>query len=643
MEIIINEAARAAAADVELILVRKCDVAGGEFEGADLRFCGFSGEGVLGLPESRKVFVGVKDFSPNAVRLGVARGFKVAQKWRATSVKMRGYIDSCVKSFYAAAVEGALLGAYKFDKYKGKRGAAGADFAAGDSCGAGGAAGVVAGEKNCGAAGANSNLTGADADFAAGADEKICGAAGANFATGEKPCPQTPTTRGKIERFIISPEQFLDGKENDEHRARMGVLRGQVLARAANFARDIVNETPANFVPVTFEARAREVAAASGGLIECAVLDEDGLAKEGMGAFLAVARASVNPPRLVHLTYKPQKLLAGAQGETAGDLFELVADCTESERLHGAECACGCRGHLAGVAGAFGGEKSGGEKSGAAGANSNLTATATAKIADKKSALKSALQTPRKIAFIGKGLTYDSGGLSLKPSNFMLTMKSDKSGAAAVLALVRAAAELKLPFEVHAVLGCAENMIGGNAYKPDDVLISKSGTTIEVRNTDAEGRLVLCDCLTYAQEKIAPDVMIDFATLTGACVVGLGEFTSGVMGNNFELQAQFKRLGERSGELLTILEFNDFLRDLIKSKVADVSNSASSRYGGALTAGLFLDAFVKDEFKDKWLHVDIAGPAYLEKPWGEFEPGASGAGVRAGLYYLMALARDYGF
>lgn len=243
----------------------------------------------------------------------------------------------------------------------------------------------------------------------------------------------------------------------------------------------------------------------------------------------------------------------------------------------------------------------------------------------------------KKIVFVGKGLTYDSGGLSLKPSDYMLTMKSDKSGAAACMGIIKAASELELPFEIHAVLGATENMISGSAYKPDDVIISRSGVSIEVKNTDAEGRLVLADCLSWAQDHLKPDLLIDLATLTGACVVGLGEYTSGVLGNNFELQSEFKQNAGKSGELLSILEFNDYLKDLIKSDIADVANTASSRYGGSITAGLFLDKFIQDKNKNIWLHLDIAGPAFVQKAWGYNQAGASGAGVRANIYYLLNL------
>ncbi|MCR4941954.1 MAG: leucyl aminopeptidase [Campylobacter sp.] len=245
----------------------------------------------------------------------------------------------------------------------------------------------------------------------------------------------------------------------------------------------------------------------------------------------------------------------------------------------------------------------------------------------------------KRVIFVGKGLTYDSGGLSLKPSDYMCTMKSDKSGGAAAMGIIMAASQLELPFEIHAIIGATENMIGGDSYKPDDVLISRSGVTIEVKNTDAEGRLVLADCLSYAQD-FKPDILIDMATLTGACVVGLGEYTSGIMGENESLKEDFKQRSAKSGELISILHFNDYLKELIKSDIADVSNSASSRYGGAITAGLFLNKFIKDEYKDKWMHQDIAGPAFVQKAWGYNQAGASGAGVRMNIYYLNSLVRE---
>ena len=244
----------------------------------------------------------------------------------------------------------------------------------------------------------------------------------------------------------------------------------------------------------------------------------------------------------------------------------------------------------------------------------------------------------KKIVLVGKGLTYDSGGLSLKPADFMVTMKADKSGGCAVLGIIQAAAKMQLPFEIHAVVGAVENMIGGDAYKPDDVLKAKNGKTIEVRNTDAEGRLVLADCLCYAQDEIKNiDYIIDYATLTGACVVGVGHYTTGIMGNNIKLNNKLQESALQSGELATVLHFNKYLKKAIKSKIADVCNIANTRYGGAITAGLFLNEFINKEYKDKWIHCDIAGPAYVEEVWGYNPHGASGAGVRFTIEFLKNL------
>ncbi len=239
-------------------------------------------------------------------------------------------------------------------------------------------------------------------------------------------------------------------------------------------------------------------------------------------------------------------------------------------------------------------------------------------------------KNPKKvISLIGKGLTYDSGGLSLKPAASMVTMKMDKAGGCAVLGMIKAASEMKLDIEIHAFVGAVENMIGGDAYKPDDVLVTRSGKTVEVRNTDAEGRLVLCDVLDYAQEKVNADYMFDFATLTGACMVALGQYTTGVMGHSTKLKHSFMmKAANESGELIGHLPFNKHLGKLLKSGIADISNVASKPYGGAITAGMFLDNFIKEENKEKWLHFDIAGSAYTESPWDCNVYGGTGAGVR---------------
>jgi len=244
------------------------------------------------------------------------------------------------------------------------------------------------------------------------------------------------------------------------------------------------------------------------------------------------------------------------------------------------------------------------------------------------------------ISLIGKGLTYDSGGLSLKPADFMVTMKSDKSGGSAVLGIMKAVSEMDLPIEVHGFVGAVENMIGGDAYKPDDVLVAKNGKTIEIRNTDAEGRLVLADTLCYAQQEVKADYIFDFATLTGASVVGVGHYTSSVMGNSEETKDLVLKGAKIAGEFATKLDFNRYLKKSIKSEVADICNISNTRYGGAITAGLFLEAFIDEDHKEKWAHIDIAGPAFVEHAWGENPHGASGAGVRMMVKLLERLSKE---
>ena len=244
------------------------------------------------------------------------------------------------------------------------------------------------------------------------------------------------------------------------------------------------------------------------------------------------------------------------------------------------------------------------------------------------------------VSLIGKGLTYDSGGLSLKPSDFMVTMKSDKSGASTVFGIIKAVSELNLPIEVHGFVGAVENMIGGDAYKPDDVLVAKNGKTIEVRNTDAEGRLVLADTLCYAQQEVKADYIFDFATLTGASVVGVGQYTSSIMGFNDEVKDKVLKYAKSAGEFATKLDFNRYLKKTLKSQIADICNISNTRYGGAVTAGLFLSEFIDDEHKDKWVHIDIAGPAFVEHRWGENPSGASGAGVRMITRFIEGLLRE---
>ncbi len=236
---------------------------------------------------------------------------------------------------------------------------------------------------------------------------------------------------------------------------------------------------------------------------------------------------------------------------------------------------------------------------------------------------KPAKKPKKRICFIGKGVTFDSGGYSLKPSQGMEDMKVDMSGAAAVISAMDAIATLGSDHEIHAVAACCENMVSGRAYKLGDVLTSMDGTTVEINNTDAEGRLTLGDAITYARTKIEPDEMFDFATLTGACIVALGPYTAGVMSDHEALVRSWLSAAERSGEDMWRLPLNSRLREQLKSPIADMRNTGD-RFGGAITAGLFLKTFAKDT---PWVHVDIAGPASLSSTRPSQPKGGTGFAV----------------
>ena len=236
----------------------------------------------------------------------------------------------------------------------------------------------------------------------------------------------------------------------------------------------------------------------------------------------------------------------------------------------------------------------------------------------------------KKIAFVGKGVTYDSGGLSIKPTSGLLEMKADMAGGAAVIGMMKAAAMMKLPIELIGVIPAVENMINGKSYKPSDVIISASGKSIEVKDTDAEGRIVLADALHYVTKQ-KPDEIFDFATLTGACVVALGEIAAGVMTKNDKLADELVKSGSETFERVWRLPFWNDYNDMIKSDIADVSN-LGPRWGGAITAGKFLEHFV--DKKIPWAHLDIAGPAIKHKSNNYTEKFDTGFGVRLMVNYL---------
>lgn len=227
------------------------------------------------------------------------------------------------------------------------------------------------------------------------------------------------------------------------------------------------------------------------------------------------------------------------------------------------------------------------------------------------------------VVLVGKGLTFDSGGISIKPAAGMGEMKMDMGGAAAVIGTMRSVAELKLPVNVVALVPTTENMPSGSAFKPGDVISFMNGKTAEIDNTDAEGRLVLADALVYAS-RYKPQAVIDLATLTGACVIALGNVASGLLGNNEGLNGKIREAGERSYDRVVELPLWEEYEELIKSDIADVKNSGG-RAAGTISAALFLQHFV-DGYP--WAHLDIAGTAMIPKGYGYLNKGGTGAGVR---------------
>jgi leucyl aminopeptidase len=316
-----------------------------------------------------------------------------------------------------------------------------------------------------------------------------------------------------------------------------GAERGQAIADAVTFARDLINAPPAYLTARQLGEVARQTAEERGLAVE--VFEEDAIAELGLGGLLAVNRGSVEPPRLVKLTYAPRN----PQGA---------------------------------------------------------------------------------IALVGKGITYDSGGISLKPSDAMhAIMKMDMSGAAAVLATLSVLPVLKPRVKVVGYLCCTDNMPSGSAFKLGDVITIRNGTTVEIHNTDAEGRLVLADGLSLAKEE-QPDAVLDIATLTGAVMNALGLKIAGVMGNDDGLVAQVKAASDATDEKVWPLPLPPEYRKLLDSDIADLKN-VGGPYAGALTAGLFLKEFVGDL---PWAHLDIAGVMRSENDDGWLAKGGTAFGVR---------------
>ena len=244
--------------------------------------------------------------------------------------------------------------------------------------------------------------------------------------------------------------------------------------------------------------------------------------------------------------------------------------------------------------------------------------------------------TSPKAAIVGKGVTFDSGGLSLKTPEGMLAMKCDMAGAAAALSAIAAIAALKIPVHVVAAVGLVENMTGGNAYKLGDVVTARSGTTIEIHNTDAEGRVVLADVLDVVAD-LKPECIIDAATLTGACMVALGRDIAGIFTNNQSYCDVFKNSARSVGERVWQLPMDKEFDSQISSNVADIKNVGDGRLGGAITAAKLLERFVRNI---PWIHVDIAGPAFADKPRPSIAGGGTGSMVRSFVEFTKRIASN---
>jgi len=324
--------------------------------------------------------------------------------------------------------------------------------------------------------------------------------------------------------------------------------RGEIVADSVNVVRDLGNQ-PSNVATPTYIAdRARAAAKAHG--FSCEVIDRKGMERLGMGALLGVAKGSIEPPKLIILTYRG-------------------------------------------------------------------------------TGRRRAAQAP--LALVGKTITFDSGGISLKPAEHMEQMKSDMLGGAGVLAVVQAAARLHLSRPVVGLLPATENMPSGTAIKPGDVVTAFSGTTIEVVNTDAEGRLVLADALAYAVKRYRPRAVVDVATLTGACSVALGRHAIGLLGTDSALLDRVKRSAHASGERVWELPLWDEYYEQIKSDVADLKNTGG-RPAGTITAAAFLSRFVGNT---PWAHLDIAGSMWSDDARHYIAKGATGAGVRLLIQFLI--------
>jgi len=240
----------------------------------------------------------------------------------------------------------------------------------------------------------------------------------------------------------------------------------------------------------------------------------------------------------------------------------------------------------------------------------------------------------KSIALVGKGITFDSGGMNLKPSGSIETMRMDMAGAAAVLFAFKTAVELKMKKNIHAVIPLTENMLSSDAYRPGDVFTAYNGQTVEIGNTDAEGRLILADALSFTEKTLKPEYIIDLATLTGACVVTFGEITAALLSNDEELTEKIRKAGEETGEKIWPLPLYSEYEENLKSDTADICNIPGEKNAGTIHGATFLKNFIQET---KWAHLDIAGTAWYSKPRGYRPKNATGYGVRL----LVNLLRNW--
>jgi leucyl aminopeptidase len=368
--------------------------------------------------------------------------------------------------------------------------------------------------------------------------------------------------------------------------------RGRIIGEAQNFARALVNEPANRLTPSVLADAARQLAAEAG--LDCDILDRARMQQLGMGSLLGVAQGSAEPPFLITLRYRPP------------GTPPLV---TEPRPLEAAK-ELDCR-----------------PLADAPGSVTAFAATRMFQNRDREGAapeiLHSFLGGGAHLALIGKGVTFDTGGISIKPSEGMEKMKYDMAGAAAVLGAMKAIAQLRPPVPVSAFCPCVENMPSDRAQRPGDIVKSLNGKTVEVLNTDAEGRLILIDALTYAIREGCTH-LVDTATLTGAIVVALGHLHTGLFSNNDAFRDQVAAAGRCAGERLWPMPLDEDYKDYLKSAFADIAN-IGGRWGGAVTAAKFLEEFVEGK---PWAHLDIAGTAWLEDDKPFMAKGPSGVGVR---------------